>query len=286
MHIETTVNQLGGLAATHELLAAGATRWMLAKAARTGRLLRVRQGWYCLPDTPDPLVRAVRVGGRLGCVAAAHFHGLHVRGRPRTHVCVPRHDARLRTETDRTVRLSDQNLTNTVVHWGVTTSGGTRFAESPLGCLLTMARCQSPERTVAAADSAIRSRKITRRQWQAGIQSLPPKLRDLLDEANGVAESITESVALFRLHRLGLRLRQQVQIPGVGRVDALLGEHLVIELDGREFHADRFEEDRRRDALLSIRGYRVLRFNYRQVFERWGEVRAAILAATARGDHL
>ena len=148
-----------------------------------------------------------------------------------------------------------------------------------------MTRCQSPERVVAAADSAIRSRQVTPREWQTAIQPLPPALRSLLIEADGVAESITESVALFRLRRLGLRLRQQVSIAGVGRVDALIGLHLVIELDGREFHADRFEEDRRRDALLSIRGYRVLRFSYRQVFERWGEVKAAILAATARGDH-
>lgn len=286
MHLETEVSRHGGLAATHELLAAGATRWMLAHAARTGRLLRVRQGWYCLPDAPEPAVRAVRVGGRLGCVAAARFHGFQVRGLPRTHVCVPPHTARLRTETDLAVRLSQRPDENTVVHWGTPTAGGTRFVESALGCLHTMARCQSPERVVAAADSAIRSRKVTRREWRAAIQSLPPGLRDLLGEADGVAESITESVALFRLRRLGLRVRQQVAIAGIGRVDALIGERLVIELDGREFHSGRFEEDRQRDALLSSRGFRVLRFSYRQVFERWSEVKAAILAATARGDHL
>jgi very-short-patch-repair endonuclease len=151
-----------------------------------------------------------------------------------------------------------------------------------------MARCQSPERVFAAADSALRTRLLTRRQWRRAIRALPLRLQALLDDADGVAESITESVALFRLRRLGLHPRQQVAIAGVGTVDFLLGDRLVIEVDGRAFHNDenRFENDRRRDARLSARGYRVLRFSYTQVFERWSEVRAAILGALARCDHL
>ena len=46
----------------------------------------------------------------------------------------------------------------------------------------------------------------------------------------------------------------------------------------REFH-DRestFERDRERDAHLSVLGHRVLRFSYRQVFERWHVVEAAV----------
>ena len=284
MQLEAMVHGLGGLAATHELYAAGASRWALSSAARTGRLIRVRQGWYCLPDTAEPFVRAVRVGGRLGCVAAAHQHGLDVRGTPRLHVCVSSHESRLRNDRDKSRRLRDDRG-DTVVHWGDRSRGGTRFAESALACLVTMARCQSPERVVAAANSAIRRRMMTRREWIDAIRDLPPRLRLLLSEADGVAESITESVALFRLRRLGLQLAQQVAIRGVGDVDFVLGERLVIEMDGRRYHVDKFEEDRRRDARLSILGYRVLRFSYRQVFENWGEVKAAILAATARGDH-
>lgn len=258
---------------------------MLAHAARTGRLIRVRQGWYFLPDTPGPLQRAARVGGRLACIAAAKHHGLDIRGTPKLNVCVDPHDSRLRSERDKSIRLGDDRSRDTVVHWAPPSAGGTRFAESPTACLLTMARCQSPERVVAAADSAIRSGVLTRREWLRAIRALPPRLAALLSEADGVAESITESVALFRLRRLGLHLRQQVTVKNVGDVDFLIGDRLVIEVDGRKYHINKFEEDRQRDAKLSIRGFRVLRFTYRQVFERWGEVKAAILAATARGDH-
>lgn len=87
------------------------------------------------------------------------------------------------------------------------------------------------------------------------------------------------------LGRIGFR--QQVDIPGVGRVDFLLGIRLVVEVDGAEFHTSRpsFEEDRRRDAVLSALGYRVLRFSYVQVERNWDQVAASILAALARGDH-
>ena len=90
----------------------------------------------------------------------------------------------------------------------------------------------------------------------------------------------------FRLAMLGIATRSQVAIAGVGSVDFVIGTALVIEVDGKQYHTDevRFEKDRRRDARLSALGYRVLRFSYRQVFERWSEVRAAIVAAIARGD--
>ena len=68
----------------------------------------------------------------------------------------------------------------------------------------------------------------------------------------------------------------------------MIGKCLVSELDGYAYHSDpeTFEADRRRDARLSALGYRVLRFSYKQVMHRWSEVRAAVVAAIARGDHL
>jgi very-short-patch-repair endonuclease len=47
-------------------------------------------------------------------------------------------------------------------------------------------------------------------------------------------------------------------------------QHLIVEVDGAATHltATAFEEDRRRDAQLSVMGFRVVRFTYRQVLEQ------------------
>lgn len=79
-----------------------------------------------------------------------------------------------------------------------------------------------------------------------------------------------------------------MQIPGIGRVDFVVGDRLIIEVDSRAHHerTPDYERDRRRDAAASTHGYRVLRFTYRQVFDDWRSVEEAIMAAYLRGDHL
>ncbi|WP_165759527.1 DUF559 domain-containing protein [Rathayibacter oskolensis] len=71
----------------------------------------------------------------------------------------------------------------------------------------------------------------------------------------------------------------------MGRVDLLIDDWLVIELDGRRWQgtADAFTRDRRRDAAAVLRGYTVLRFGYAAVVHDWSRTSATILATLARG---
>ena len=281
MDAASTLTRLGTFVPTHALLRHGITSHQLTRAVRVGTIIRVRQGWYSLPDERGDLVRAARVGGRLACCSAAAHHGLAIRG-DRLHVAVPEHASRLRDSHDYRRRVSSE----TVVHWGGQPRHDTHRAASVAEALGQMAVCASPERTIAAADSALRTRQLTSSEWAAIIAPLPRRLRRLLHRVDAKSESITESVVRFRLAMLGIAVRSQVAIAGVGSVDFVIGTALVIEVDGKQYHTDegQFEKDRRRDARLSALGYRVLRFSYRQVFERWSEVRAAVVAAIARGD--
>jgi Protein of unknown function (DUF559) len=63
-------------------------------------------------------------------------------------------------------------------------------------------------------------------------------------------------------------------------------ERLIVELDGRAVHdtARAFERDRERDRLLTIAGWRVARFTWRQVVERPREVAAHARALLALGQ--
>jgi len=96
-------------------------------------------------------------------------------------------------------------------------------------------------------------------------------LRGVLEQRHPDAHrtrSELEAIALERLGAAGLPSpRVNVWLVKLGvEVDLLWGsERLVVELDGRRYHAHRARRDVERDALLAARGYRVRRFG-------WGDV--------------
>ena len=281
-----SIRARGGLAATHELYRDGHTRRSLAAAVNAGRILRVRQGWYLLPDTHPDLVAAARVGGALTCLPAASLHGLWTAPTHLLHVAVPNEACRLRHPLDKTVRLrAGSPLLR--VHWRAPLENPRRLILDLSSTLADVIRCESAEVAVATADSALFRKAISRHEWERVVAGAPSTVRPGLALVQPLCESGIESLTLFRLRPFGFPIRCQAQIPGVGRVDFLIGTRLVIEVDGANYHTDpeRFEADKRRDAVLSRLGYRVLRFSYKQVLYRWYEVEAAILASVFRGDH-
>ena len=69
------LRRLDGVAETRELRDRGIRPTQLAAAVAAEDVLRVRRGWYALPETPAALLTAVRIGGRLACVSAAAHYG-------------------------------------------------------------------------------------------------------------------------------------------------------------------------------------------------------------------
>src|SRR5690606_13371026 len=113
--------------------------------------------------------------------------------------------------------------------------------------------------------------------------SLPSRTQAVTSPVGESSESGSESAFKFRMLKHGLPMEQQVWI-GEDRVDFLIGKRLVVEIDSRAHHDP--VADCARDARLSIRHHRVLRFYYEHVFGAWDLVEAAVLAAVERGDHL
>jgi very-short-patch-repair endonuclease len=284
----TSIEARGGLAATHELAADGISRGRLAALVRARLIIRVRQGWYGRPGLHPELVRAARVGGLLSCRSALDLADIWVVGDDRLHVVVERNDCQLRSPDNPRRRLRQGDPVT--VHWHalrpapLARRGLSRLLVDPLIALTDLAGCTSPELLAATADSLLHRWPGRAADLRQLASALPLTARSALLEADGICESGIET--LFWLRMRHLAPRRQVPMPGVGRVDFLFGERLIVEVDGAEFHAgvDKFEEDRERDALLSARGYRVLRFSYRQVMDRWPEVHAAVWAAILRGD--
>ncbi len=170
------------------------------------------------------------------------------------------------------------------MHW-VNQAAGTRLTVGPIDALMHAVECLPPELVAACANSVLRQRPDLAGAWRVAVSRARIPDREALLTADGVCESGIEHLFWMRMRHLAIR--RQVVIPRIGRVDFVIGDALVVEVDGREYHIDeqRFEADRERDAALSAAGYRVLRFSYRQVMFGWPSVHEAVHAAILRGDH-
>lgn len=282
------VRRRGGLAATYELLRDGHTSHQLTTAVRRGDVIRVRQGHYACPELSTPEIRASRVGGRLTGLAGARHYGIWAPATGILEVTVHPNARSLRSPTDKTVRLSTLARPRVQVSWSDKGAIGTRSVTSPLLCLREIVRTKSPLVAFAAVESALFQGLVSQSRWTRELAETPRRRRGQLSASNRNSESGGESLMKYHLIVDHIPFEQQRQIDRVGRVDFLVGAKLVVEVDGARFHNNphAFEEDRRRDAVLSSLGYRVLRFSYLQVERRWEEVSAAIHAALSRGDHL
>lgn len=286
--MDDVVRRLGGAAKTVELRTAGFSKGELGRAVRSGRLVRPRKAWYVAPGTPPDLVAAVRVGGRATCVTALRHHGVWITDHvPLVHVAVHREASRLRAISNRRERQVD--VRDAVVHWRDTArprqAAPSRLLE-PVGVALRDAfECLHGDDLFATVESALHLGVVSMEGWRRILATASRARRTELADASRLSGSGVESLFVRGVRRLPIRLRirQQVQI-GPDRVDTVLGDRLVVELDSERYHDLR--ADRRRDARLALAGYAVLRFDHGQVLFDWPTVEAVLVAALVRGDHL
>jgi very-short-patch-repair endonuclease len=260
------MNQL--IYTTAMLRAGGLGSRAIARAVADGRLIALRRGRYALPGTPDALLTAARVGGRLSCVSALHHLGAWVVMPERPHVRVSRGIA---AGAGARIHWTDERL-------------GEAALDDAEAALRVAIRCLSFREAVIAVDSLANRRILTWATIEAICRSVPRGAR-IIAAADPRAESGIETIVRLTLRSMGVRVRSQVEIPDVGRVDLLVGDRLVIEVDGREFHSD-FERDRARDRALLVAGYRVVRVSYRQVMDELPGLKVQLQALIRRGEHL
>jgi len=74
-----------------------------------------------------------------------------------------------------------------------------------------------------------------------------------------------------------------VRLGDAERIDLVVDGILAIEVDGDEFHRDRFEEDRSKDLAITTDHLHALRPSARTIFYRWPTF--ALAVDTALADH-
>jgi very-short-patch-repair endonuclease len=276
MTITQTLDRLGGIARTVELERLGHTEASIRWAVRCGLIAVVRGGWVRTNNAPDAVVRAVESGGRLGCVSAAHHLGLWTMPHSGLHVAVPSHAGR------------SSAAIGLVRHWTSATWGQrSEPIEAIDQVIRQMLLCCDRDAAIVAIDSALNQRMLSLHDLGEILRSLPSEFADVLSEVDGRSQSGLETIPRVRLRRLGIPVATQVRIAGVGTVDVVVGERLIIESDGREWHDndEQFVVDRSRDLATAQRGYVTLRPTASHILDEWQWFESVVLAMVARGEH-
>lgn len=175
-----------------------------------------------------------------------------------------------------------------VVHWSQSIAPAPPFAltESPEDALAHIASCVSEEAALVVWESAIRVESISVDALR-NVRWRSLAARRCAEQVNGLSDSGLETIAVTRLSRWGIPIRQQAVLARKP-VDLLIGERLVVQIDGFAHHSSSAQRSRdlAHDAELRLRGYTVLRFTYSQVVHDWPTVERTIARAIAMGAHV
>ncbi len=271
--LTTWIRAHGGVAHTSVARMHGFSKHDAATAVARGEIQRVRRSWLVTPDCDGATLAAARIGGRATCVTAARQRGLWTPDHDGIHVAVPHGASRF-------------DRTGVVLHWaaGPVAVPRTSPEEPLLNVLFHVARCLARPHALAVWESALRTRVVevdvlARVSWHSSPAA------EVASLARELSDSGVESHFLELMRGIGVAVRQQVVLDG-HRVDGLIGDRLVVQLDGFAHHraADR-RRDLAADARLMLRGFHVVRFDYQQVLFDPTHVTSVVLTAMAQGLH-
>jgi Protein of unknown function (DUF559) len=178
----------------------------------------------------------------------------------------------------------------------VTECGGIRLT-SVARTVVDLARSSSFQSGVAVADSALRSKQVTKAELQSVITDCVRwpgigKARQVVEFADGQSESALESISRVAFRDHGLPAPElQVWVGGddegvIGRADFLWRRYRTIgEADGAVKYKDtaRAISQLRRDALLRAAGFEVVHFTWDEIVRTPGQVAASLRGAFWRG---
>jgi very-short-patch-repair endonuclease len=279
-----------GVITRAQLLEAGLTIAAIDHRVRTSRLHSLYRAVYLLGHRSPPegarelaAVLACGPGAVLSHRSASGLWRLlpPTRGDVDVTVCGRRCDSKRGIRVHRVASLEPRDVRKL---------GGIPVT-APARTILDLAAVVEP-RELERALAETETRRLARRSElvallaRVGRRPGVAALRSLVEADRSPALTRSEAEERF------LALIKAAELPtpetnvrvGPYEVDFLWRDHgLIVEVDGFRFHSSRtsFERDRRRDAELVSRGYRVIRVTWRQIVDR-PEALAARIATALR----
>ncbi|RKS94349.1 very-short-patch-repair endonuclease [Microbacterium sp. AG790] len=276
MQLVPVSDRLHGMAVhRQQLRGEGYSAEQLRAAVRSGAVELYRRAWFVGRDAADDLREAARWGGRVTCTTFARRRGWWMPEgvEEEVHLHFPPGSTGPRAPW------------GGVAHWAQPIAPlGRSLVATVEDALAHIAVCLPPEQALVLWESAAGLERLAPEALRA--IRWPSRAAALAAEVTGLADSGLEVLVCRPLRRLRVRVRQQVYLAG-RPVDVLVGEWLVIQIDGWAHHSSSTQrsKDISHDAELRLRGYTVLRFSYAQVVHDAAGVERAIRRALAAGLH-
>lgn len=256
-----------GVISTGALAANGFGRTKVAAAERSGVLQRAGRGYYRMEEAPASLVAAASLGSSLTCVSAAALSGWWVLNAPEE----------LHVRADKPVHGPGIQL-----HRGKRSAA--RLVCSPSAIVLDAFRCLPKLDALVIAESAVARNAVSKSALISAFgRPQDWRIRALLEGMSRKTASPLEVCARYNLLASGLPVQREVTVAGVGRVDFLVGDRLIVEIDGYEFHSGRAEyrNDRDRWNRATARGFITLRITAEMILRDPEEFIRLVQAAAA-----
>jgi hypothetical protein len=279
MAIKRLAERQHGVVSLPQLQLAGLTKSAVAKRAREGRLTRIHRGVYAvghgrLTKNGHWMAAVLAYGPNavLSHRSAAALHGVRSDNRPAIDITLPSRSVRSRPgiAAHRSARLEAQDVTS-----------------------IDAIPCTTVHRTLLDLADVVPARALKKAIDQAEVLRVFDlrAIEEVLARASGrrgaavlkqvLAEYDGPTLTDSELEELFLALCEEAGLPrpavnewitlddGVAyKADFLWrAERLIVETDGWGSHGTRqaFEHDRRRDRRLSVAGWTVVRFTWRDV---------------------
>lgn len=275
--LQQLLTQHFGVVTATRLAGLGVSSRALERLVAEGRLEKLRRNWYAAPDAHSWVTTAVRAGGVLTGPAALKLRGAWLPPNLGLHVRASRHDL-VRTGDGiesfvlpRRLRYPARQAVDPVAH-----------------ALAATILTSSTEHAVVLADSALQHGLLALDDLERLCEDIGGAALELPELVDPGTQSGLETMLRLWLRANGIAFTSQARIDGVGIVDFLVGDRLIIEIDGREHHEgwEAQRRDRERDRVSVRKGYLVLRFTYWEIVDDLEGCGADILAIVRARRHL
>lgn len=274
MEIEDFLRDRGGVARTASLRKVGIFRTRVDKALMAGRIIRVRRGVYALPNDGGVLGLALKHNAHLTCLSAAPLYQLWTLQKPTVVHLSPGHKSTVPGT------LAHGRILHPVHPW--------LPAAGLADVLIHASRCLPTLEALVMVQCAAQRGDITvdflRRKLPGNRNA---RARAVLDYVIPRADSVLEVLANYHFRAAGLSVRRHVELEGVGEVDFLIEDCLVVETDGlTHLEPKQVRKDRARNNATVVGGRLCLRFSYADVVHHPEEMVAqvrAVLEHSRRG---